>query len=122
MWYGAWLGVDLDWARDCWLSTVSMVYERDQYQADANWNLRGDLQHPISFQHLTIGSGVTLGASLSYLIHPKWSLGMQASVSRYETGAGFDTTYLADGTQGSTRLNQVSWGSSTVDIRANFYY
>ena len=56
-WFGPWLGLDLI-ATVNEKITLSAGFEHrwTSYKAEANWNLRGDLAHPTSFEHSADGT------------------------------------------------------------------
>jgi len=121
-WKGPWLGVDLfvsipgTGAR---FSKVGVIFTGEyhwvDYDAEANWNLRADYDHPVSFTQEAEGSGYVAGATLLFEIKNRWGFHAGMNVREMTTDAGLDRTYYADGTTGDTRLNEVHWRSFTFE-------
>lgn len=111
-WWGPWLGLNLQLAPVEKLSLeLTGEYHIVEYFAEANWNLRPDLAHPISFEHEAHGTGLVLTLKSAYELNQRWSVVFSGNVQYWQTGDGQDTTYDADGTRGGTRLNEVNWES-----------
>lgn len=115
-WISTWLGAE-------WLSSTGSPSPSGQwrlqyrfytgdYFAQANWNLRSDFAHPVSFEHSANSSGRSLVVEYSRPL-PSLPRSLQG-VLRYErlllrTDAGTDTIHSADGSRGKTRLNGAHW-------------
>jgi hypothetical protein len=84
------------------------------YSAEADWNLRDNLQHPVSFEHDAKGNGFS--AQLLWLIRIARHMHMSLALNyiHLDTDAGKDKVYKADGTVLTTRLNEVRWHSNSV--------
>jgi len=121
-WLGPWLGADLDWHSGRFSATLSGRYEWTWYRGEADWNLRTDLQHPLSFQHTARGGGWRVGASGDYALTPRFSFGLQADASGFITRAGTDNQFFAAGGVSSTRLNKVRWGSASFGANAMYRF
>ena len=97
-WSGPWLGVDmlLDLQGG---STVFVRMEKHwtNYYAKANWNLRSEFAHPVSFEHEADGHGWVL--ELGWRNPPSrhfWTWGVTASLQSWTTDAGIDRTFFTD--------------------------
>ena len=121
-WKGPWLGADLMVSIPSTQGTFTRVgilfsgeYHWVDYDAEANWNLRQDYRHPVSFSHAAEGSGYQVGAKLLFESGDRW--GMQAGMRVLEmtTDSGKDRIYYANGTTTETRLNEVQWRSFTFE-------
>lgn len=111
-WYGPWLGLDLQLApMDKWSFDFSAEYHIVELFAEADWNLRSNLAHPVSFEHEAHGNGLVFTLKSIYELSQQWSLVFSGNVQSWQTGDGVDTTYYADGTRGGTRVNEVNWSS-----------
>lgn len=124
-WYGPWLGADvlLDLQED---GTVFMRLEHHfvDYMARANWNLRTDFAHPVSFEHEANGRGWVL--ELGWRKPPsryRWVWGASLVLQDWTTGAGIARSYLVDPTPPCSgncyvegRLNGVNWSSSSINL------
>jgi len=117
-WKGPWLGVFFESLIREELKVSSQIeYHWADYSAMADWNLREDLQHPRSFDHQADGSGVLLDLNIDYLLFENWQIGIQGTYQDWETDAGTERAFLADGTVLSTRLNEVNWDSVSIGLK-----
>lgn len=120
-WHGPWLGVELDWHGAAWQARMTGRYEWNRYRGEANWNLRQDLAHPLSFLHRARGHGWHFQARVERRISEQLILGLDTGFSRFDTRAGTDTSYLSTGgTGGVTRLNGVHWRSASIGCRLEY--
>ncbi|HHP7236386.1 MAG TPA: hypothetical protein ACFCUC_17275 [Desulfobacterales bacterium] len=128
-WYGPWLGLEAVYKSygtgdpaGGFEFSLGVQYHWADYEADATWNLRGDLRQPDSFEHDADGNGVVGSGAFAYLFNARWSLTVDAKYQDWETDPGIDRIFLADGTVLTTRLNEVNWESYalTVGIRCRF--
>ena len=116
-WQGPWIGVDALIETGHSVSLVaSAEYHWASYTAQANWNLRDDLAHPVSFKHTAKGQGVVLSGGVSYLVTQDWTVNVTLKHRKWTTRAGSDWTYLADGSTGFTRFNAANWDSTAYNI------
>lgn len=123
LWYGPWIGLDMmvrKYKNNGMLLaheiTLGIEYHWVEYDAEANWNLRTDLAHPVSFEHEADGSGVVFSAGYSYFFNPQWSMDFNGRYQKWETDPGIDRIFFADGTEAETPLNEVSWESFTIMV------
>lgn len=79
------------------------------YQAEADWNLRTDFAHPKSFEQWADGTGYGLDIAYGYHFSKNFSLWLKWFKEDWGTDEGTDVVYMADGTRGKTKLNQVLW-------------
>ena len=127
-WWGPWIGFDLavnvkKWA---YLPPFSIragyEYHWADYYAQADWNLREDFRHPKSFEHEADGTGSLMRLELCVHITDTWSLRVGYETEEWAAEDGIDRVFLADGTTISTRLNEVNWESTTVQIGFMFCF
>lgn len=113
VWHGLLLGGEayFDVTADVRL-TAQYLRRWINYEADANWNLRPDLDHPVSFSHSATGYGNALSLAARYRIDDRIAFGVLYAYENYRTDAGSDVVFFSDGTFGSTVLNEVRWRSS----------
>lgn len=122
-WKGPWLGVDARLQAGPKLSVIASVeYHWTDYVAEANWNLRPDLAHPVSFRHTARGHGYTATLGGSYPLANKWRLNVTLEHRNWTTNPGRDIIYFADGTRGETRLNVVNWESLGMMMEAAYRF
>jgi len=117
-WYGPWLGADifLD------LQTSGTVFvrleaHRVRYSAQANWNLRSDFAHPVSFEHRADGWGQVLELGWQEVLsRAYWTWGVSIVAQSWRTDPGIDRIFFSDGSVGVARLNEVNWSSSSINL------
>ena len=116
-WGSMWTGAAIDAEIAEWLSLgVVLAVHGAAYIALADWNLRPDFAHPVSFVHRAIGIGVEGEIFLDITINRWWALKCSFGIEYWEAGPGLDITYKNDGSYLVTRLNEVVWRSMTVSI------
>jgi hypothetical protein len=94
---------------------------RADYEAEANWNLRDDFEHPVSFEHAANGDGLELRADYARrAARSRWGWQVAVDYERWTTSAGRDRVFLSDGSSGDTRLNEVSWSSLALSFGVTF--
>ncbi|MDR1064358.1 MAG: hypothetical protein LBL48_10610 [Azoarcus sp.] len=111
-WHGPWLGLRLDAHLgkrfDLRFGLKQQWY---RYRAEADWNLRSNFEHPVSFRHHGSSSGwqAEIGAL--------WHLSAQSAItftldrSEQRLRNGTDRTFFSSGESTKTRLNGVNWDS-----------
>ena len=83
-------------------------------RADANWNLRTDLAHPLSFRHDATGYGVEVGGSISRRIREGLSVSGAIRYRKWRADNGINTLFAATGGVSGLRLNEVNWQSFSI--------
>jgi hypothetical protein len=92
------------------------------YDAKADWNLREDFDHPLSFEHKAEGNGIRIVAGLGAVLTEKWSLEVGYTQQEWSTEDGIDRVYFSDGTYGETRLNEVNWESRSLGLAVCYQF
>lgn len=120
-WKGPWLGLTLDMdASERTRLTLEVEYHFVNYYAEANWNLRDDWAHPVSFVHEANGTGVVAAIAITHELSKRWSLGGRLESQHFTTDPGIDiiNSVTQSGTvqQLSTRLNEAEWQSLAVNV------
>ena len=92
------------------------------YDADANWNLRSDYQHPVSFSHEADGNGFVAGVKLLFEAKNRWGINVGMNAQEMSTDPGIDRIYYADGTIAETRLNEVKWRSFIFEAGLSYQF
>lgn len=119
-WDGMWLGLifgEENTKTDLEIE-LSMIYHDVDYQGIGNWNLRADFAHPKSFEHLATGHGftVSLDGRAPFRHSKRWFWAFGLDYGRWQTRAGLDYTYFSNGSSDLTRVNQVNWESSAINL------
>ncbi len=134
LWYGPWVGVDLRYKTRNRRLTLYGTFELHLvlYRAEANWNLRSDLQHPISFEHTGDGEGALVSLGADYKLKGGWSVLANLDADAWRVKDGIDRTFYADGpgltppapdgTVLSTSLNEVHWDSIALMTGLKYSY
>ncbi|PLX90777.1 MAG: hypothetical protein C0620_13060 [Desulfuromonas sp.] len=123
-WHGPWVGVDITWQISPRLVFDGTAEYHDvDYDATANWNLRDDFAHPVSFDHQADAEGIVAEGTLTYLFNEHWKLSATFNYSKWKAEDGSDTTFFSDGTSSETGLNEVNWESvsAMVGISYDFF-
>lgn len=120
-WKGPWVGVDLAIdPTEKFSLLISLEYHFADYEAQANWNLREDLAHPVSFSHDADGDGIVVNFSGAYRFRPHIALKAGVEFQTWSTDSGTNTVFLSDGTSASYQLNDVNWDSFTLWVGLGF--
>jgi len=121
-WQGPWLGLtlDMDAGEDTRLR-LDFEYHFTDYHAEANWNLRDDWAHPVSFVHDTRATGVVAALELNRKLSERWSFVARVESQRFVGEPGTDIINSIDSNTGaieqlSTRLNAVLWQSLAANV------
>jgi hypothetical protein len=123
-WFGLWTGCDLRYQMAAfhqslpamsWGLALAYHFSVD-YTAQANWNLRSDLQHPVSFEHEADGQGISVAAEWLIPFSAHFEMRFNFNYARWWTDHGVDTVYEANGNMLTTRLNEVNWHSHSLMV------
>jgi hypothetical protein len=122
-WKGPWVGIDLNFKAAEHKSVAhrfetffSYEYHWADYDAEADWNLRTDFQHPKSFTHDADGRGWIIRAGFNFVLHRNVALNFNFDYQDWSTDDGTDKVYFADGTTTKTNLNEVNWTSYSFGL------
>lgn len=122
-WYGPWIGCDFSYrVTAAWRLTGTAELHWGEMKAEADWNLRSDFAHPVSFRQLADAYGLVLGAKAHYELAPRWDLVLAGDYSDWWTDPGLDRIYFADGRVGATRLNEVNWSSFALQAGLQYRF
>jgi hypothetical protein len=117
-WSGLWLGTDFVWQLQSGNTLFARLEaHRVNYFAQANWNLRSDFAHPVSFEHEANGTGSVL--ELGWQAAPvdmRMVWGVSVVMQSWTTDSGIDRTFGAGGGFGETKLNEVNWSSRSINV------
>lgn len=117
LWQGPWVGIDVQLKNyRNWSLAAAAEYHWADYSANADWNLRPEFSHPVSFVHTARGRGITLSAEATYLVSNYWRGFFSLASQQWKTGAGIDKTFFSDGSVGYNPLNGVNWGSTAINL------
>jgi hypothetical protein len=100
----------------------SLRWHKIDFRAEADWNLRTDLKHPVSFAQEAEGDGISLKAGMQYLLNTQWQVGADLSYIDLQADDGLDIVYLDTGTIAGTRLNDVNWKSWALSVSLQYAF
>ena len=122
-WTSIWLGFDFNTPLFNKLALTSAVqYHLADFVGQANWNLRSDFAHPVSFEHDGTGTGWVIKLGFSYQLYSQWAITLTDIYQKWKIENGTDTTFFANGTAGTTPLNAVNWQSNAVLVGARYSF
>ena len=81
-------------------------YHQINFRGIGNWTLVEEFEHPISFKQTAKGYALNVTPMLNFQIYRKFSLGIKANYSKYETGSGTDKLFLKSGIIQKTKFNE----------------
>jgi len=117
-WKGPWLGIDLHFKAaeiksfaHRFETYLTYEYHWADFDAEGNWNLRDDLDHPKSFKQDTDGDGYVIRAGFNFTLTQHWALNFNYDYQDWTMDDGTSKVFFADGTNVKTRLNEVNWTS-----------
>lgn len=121
-WQGIWFGLDVgfDLAQNLEIKLGYEYHDADFY-AEADWNLRSDLQHPVSYTHEANGAGHVIDFTIQ-IPFVTWVLGLEAKQSLWEAEPGTITFYSSNGSISTQQLNVVTWESRQLMLNAKFFF
>lgn len=122
-WFGGWLGGEVRYRlNEKVAGDLTLRWHHFDFRAEADWNLRPDLQHPVSFEHEADGNGISMDLGLRYFISKKWDVMTRFRYIDMKADDGLDIVYFSDNTVGGTRLNQVNWESWALSLTARYLF
>ncbi len=111
-WQGPWLGIRLDQRLgQTVLLNAALEYHWGDYTGEADWNLRSDFMHPLSFRHEGDANGLVLELGLEVPVAANLSLTLDGNYQNWQVDSGTDITFFTDGSVGITKLQEVTWES-----------
>jgi len=122
-WKGSWLGMDaLLGLGERFSLNATFEYHWVDYKADANWNLRGDLAHPVSFSHYAYGHGKLGSVGGSYRLSRNFLLNVSAERQVWSTYKGYDQTNFSYGGTSYFTLHSIRWTSTSYTLGAVYQF
>ncbi|MBI5897293.1 MAG: hypothetical protein HZB24_15250 [Desulfobacterales bacterium] len=130
-WMSVWSGIDVRYQLPAkpdeappmeWGLSLAYHFWGD-YAAEANWNLREDLRHPVSFRHEADSSGISLQAEWLIRATRYLNVNLNWNYCQWETDPGTATFYGSEGGEQVQRLNEVNWDcqSFMLGLALRFY-
>lgn len=116
-WKTFWLGLDVGVQQTKklrWLAGVK--FHAGDLTARANWNLRTDFAHPLSFEHWADGYGFAATFGSQYKLAENLSMTVMLDYQSWSTERGVDRVYFSSGSNVDTPLNEVNWKTTSVHV------
>ncbi|NTV14658.1 MAG: hypothetical protein HGA96_12130 [Desulfobulbaceae bacterium] len=114
-WRTGWLGLDIDFIPMPYFDLHGTVeLHSGRYEAEADWNLRGNLAHPRSFNQTSdqargVVANIGVRAGVRNVL-----LTVDFNYQKWRAKDGEDNTYINDGSIWVTKLNEVNWEAASV--------
>lgn len=122
-WKGSWLGLDALFGLTEKISlNATAEYHWVNYTAEANWNLRSDFAHPVSFRHVANGHGILMSAGATYRFTRNFLMTASFERQQWNTSQGYDQTNLSYGLTQYYTLNPVSWDLTALTLGAVYQF
>lgn len=122
-WKGSWLGMDALLGLGGNISLNATVeYHWVDYSAEADWNLRSDLAHPVSFRHVAKGRGTLLSLGARYRFSRNFVLNTSLERQKWNTYMGHAQTNFSYGAANYFTLNHVSLDSRSFFLEAVYQF
>ncbi|MBL4901012.1 MAG: hypothetical protein JKX76_15500 [Colwellia sp.] len=104
--------------------TISLTAKKYdiKYEAKANWNLREEFAHPVSFRHESDGNGMDIEVGYSYLLSDNWDLFIEFSHRKWDIDSGYDQIFFGDGQSVMLRFNGAELNSESYTIGTKYYF
>lgn len=121
-WRGPWLGMEFRAHGDKTQFVAQMAYHKLDYNAEADWNLRSDFQHPVSYKHTAKADGFSMDIDYERRLSDNIWGQLKFNYQLFNADEGRDTTYFSNGSEATIKLNQVSWKQISVQLGATIRY
>lgn len=122
-WRGPWLGLELAYLPVQRLTISGNVqYHWADFEAVADWNLRTDFQHPVSFSQSANATGVDLSAAVAYELAPRWDLELSYDYRRWQTASGIHRFFFVDFGTAAVPLHEVTWKSQALMVGLSHHF
>lgn len=91
-------------------------------KAEADWNLRTDFAHPVSFEQVGDGKGYAATLGYTYNHNRNWDYSIDYVVNKYHIKDGYDQTYFSDTTSFIVKLNNSEYKQEAIRIGVSYNF
>ena len=91
-------------------------------KAEADWNLRTDFAHPVSFEQVGDGKGYAATLGYTYNHNRNWDYSIDYAVTKYHIQDGYDQTYFSDTTSFIVKLNNSEYKQEAIRIGVSYNF
>ena len=121
-WKGFNAGLEYELSYSSFEINTNIFYHWLNYKAKANWNLRTDFEHPVSFEHeIGDATGISYGIDVKYKWNKDITLFSTFDYLKYEGQNGSNTQYTTSGIKGDA-INEANWESSKISFGINIRF
>lgn len=122
-WTGYFTGLEYSYSMSSFRFNTNIMYHKLSYEAYANWNLRSDLEHPISFKHSSKnGYGIGYEIKLSYIFNNTITIFSNYTKKIFSVKNGQAMNYNSDGSIGFAYLNNVKLETNMISIGIHYKF
>lgn len=123
IWSSIWLGLDGELKAGQRVSLRgSLKHHWFTYKAEADWNLRSDLAHPLSFVHKDSGKGWEAEVGAAIALDKGHQLSIDLSKRSMKTQQGKDTTFFYNGASSTIDLGEAVLGSWSISLAYRYEF
>lgn len=101
---------------------INGKYHMYDYDALADWNLRTDLDHPVSFHHFGEGTGYSVHVDLLMQLSKEWDLTFSGDYRDWSSDPGNYIWYDNTGTAFFAHFNGSNWESYAGNIGLTYHF
>ncbi|WP_295008069.1 hypothetical protein [uncultured Dechloromonas sp.] len=117
VWSSIWQGLELEIKAGKGFSLrAGARHHWFKYKAEADWNLRGDFAHPVSFRHTGNGKGWEAEIEAGLALGGGHRLTLSAIQRDFKTRHGKDTTFFASGYNNTIELGEAVLASRAIQL------
>ena len=122
-WRSGWIGLESESRLNSRLTLRAGLKQHwFSYEAEANWNLRSDFAHPVSFRQTGHGTGWEADVGVDWTFRPRHALSFDVSGRSLRLDDGNNVFYSANGQSHAQQLNGVLNDSWAVRLGYRFEY
>lgn len=116
-WSGWWAGFELRVKPiQNWELMFGYDIHKADYNAEADWNLRTDLDHPVSFENNADANGVKWNVTVDYQLNEQWFLRLMMDHQKWHSKRGTNKINFVGGNSSYAVLNEVNWESDSYNL------
>ena len=122
-WMGPWFGFEILLVMYNQMSLVARTeIHSAEFSAQANWNLRNDFMHPVSFEHDATGAGLVNSISLFYNVSRNFLINSRLGYQTWNAQTGEELTYFSSGVVEKRELKRIEWDSMSISFGALYQF
>ena len=121
LWYGFWLGADLDYVyaqKSRFIARVEL--HNASLYGEGNWNLRTDYEHPRSYEHEINGYGWVMALGWQQLLPANWDIRGMFNLQSWSAKSGVIRFYTTQYGTLAQHLNEVNWQSRSLMVSVGY--